>query len=114
MARGTGSEHSLELALIGFLSYPEVGSGRRAFPGPHLDFLAPLTPVSGGIGGRSMHDTPTHWLSSISVDAMSAERRIAEISRILAAGLLRARAKGTLPAVKPDAPKRGKATRARR
>lgn len=53
-----------------------------------------------------MHDAPTHWLSSYSIDAMSAEQRIAEISRILAAGLLRARAKGTLPLAEPVASKR--------
>ena len=60
-----------------------------------------------------MHDTPTYRLSSDPFDTMSAERRIAEISRLLAAGLLRARAKGALPAAEPAAPKR-RASRARK
>jgi len=60
-----------------------------------------------------MDDSPLHRLITVPFARMSAQGRIAEICRILAAGLLRARAKGILRQTEPVAPKR-RAARARK
>ena len=60
-----------------------------------------------------MDDSARHRLITDPVEKMSAQERIAEISQILAAGLLRARAKGILPVLEQVASKR-QATRVRK
>jgi hypothetical protein len=49
-----------------------------------------------------MDDRPSVKLLLDPFHCMTAQQRITEICRILAAGLLRARAKGTLPVVTPE------------